>query len=171
MRLHVSDEWFTRHAEADVGFDSEAGLQPEGHFRSGSEPTAHSARVFSLFVRQMRRSRGMTVAELAARVHVDELELRLIERDPGHRPASGAIRHLAKAVGVPPAVLARLPAMERTADGFEKAAFAFVERSEDASELTSEEQKAFDNYLAYLREQPDEEEPAVDGTDHSSPDV
>lgn len=163
MQLHVTREWLTRTGADDRDMEVEAGHPIESVNGCVSTPVDNrsasdlSVSLFGYFVRQFRKRRGLTVPELAARLQVAEDELRLIERNSSHQPDMSVVRHIATAVGVSEHTLVMLTGANENASSdvyFRKAAFAFVDRSEDAAELTSEEQKAFDNYLVYLKERP-----------------
>ena len=107
---------------------------------------------FHRVIQMLRRSRGLTVAGLAAKTGIDRDELAALERNPGYRPSPLTLHRLAKFFEVPDRKLAVLAgAVRDVPPSLRDRAFAFAAQSESFSKLTAEEQRALDEFVTFLR--------------------
>ncbi len=83
---------------------------------------------------------------------MDRQELAALERNPAYRPSPLTLYRLATFFGIPDRKLAMVAgAVRDMPPDVRERAFAFAAQSESFSKLTAEEQRALDEFVAYLR--------------------
>ena len=106
---------------------------------------------FQQFLQFLRRRKRLTVDELALKTGIDRVELVGMEQR-GTVPEPIVLHHLGKFFDVPVQKMLRLAGLVRDRDeDFERHASKFAAQSESFDTLTREENKALDEFLAYLR--------------------
>jgi transcriptional regulator with XRE-family HTH domain len=120
---------------------------------TAKDPEVQEVReAFHRVIQMLRRSRGLTVAGLAEKTGVDRQELAALERTSGYRPSPLTLHRLATFFGIPDRKLAVLAgAVREVPPDVRERAFAFAMQSESFSKLTAEEQRALDEFVAFLR--------------------
>lgn len=168
MKMLIDDEWLRRTISADPDAECEAGrpaalLEDLGMFlsadlREGRDDPAvaqlHYA--FGMFVRMLRKKEGLTVADLARQVRVDEEELRAIERDLHHKPRPRTVHQIAQRFKIYPHRMLKLSgATVNTNLKVREEALRFAAKSDDINSLTPDEQKMLAEFVAYVNESKD----------------
>lgn len=121
--------------------------------------TAQDARIgalghaFVLCVRMLRRSRGLTVDQLAARSEIDRDEVVAMERNNAYRPSPLTLHRLSRFYGIPQRRLMALAGAVEDDDVVEHAS-RFAAQSESFAKLTREEKKALDEFVRFLKAEP-----------------
>ena len=117
------------------------------------EPEQQDVReAFHRVIQMMRRSRGLTVDELAARTSIDRGELVALERNPGYRPSPLTLHRLSQFFDVPDRKLAVLAgAIREVPEDLRQHAARFAAQSDSFSKLTKEEQRVLDEFIEFLR--------------------
>lgn len=120
---------------------------------SAADPSASTVRfVFHLVVQNLRRSRGLSVDELAGRTGVDKDELIALERDPQSRPTPLTLHKLSEFYGVSPRRMAALAgAVREIPEDVRVRATRYAAQSESFAKLTREEKKALDDFMDFLK--------------------
>jgi len=109
---------------------------------------------FGRFVSLIRRQRGLTVEQLAARADLDLAELVSIEEDLCFQPEPRTIYQLASTFDVPQQALMQLAGLAVVRDtALPQEAVRFAARSETTQKLSREEKAALDAFLAVLSQQ------------------
>ena len=107
---------------------------------------------FHRVVQMLRRSRGLTVDELAEKTKIDRTELVALERNPAYRPSPLTLHRLSEFFGVPDRKLAVLAgAIREVPDDLRQHAARFAAQSSSFSKLTKEEQRVLDEFVGFLR--------------------
>ena len=117
------------------------------------EPEEQEVReAFHQVVRMLRRSRGLTLDDLAAKTRIDRTELVALERNPSYRPSPLTLRRFSEFFEVPVRNLAVLagPIREVPEDLRQRAA-RFAAQSNALAEVTQEEQRVLDEFVGFLR--------------------
>lgn len=121
--------------------------------------TAQDARIgalrhaFVLCVRMLRRSRGLTVDQLAARSEIDRDEVVAMERNNTYRPSPLTLHRLSRFYGIPRRRLMALAGAVEDDEVVEHAS-RFAAQSETFAKLTREEKKALDDFVRFLKAEP-----------------
>ncbi len=108
---------------------------------------------FVLCVRMLRRSRGLTVDQLATGSEIDRDEIVAMERNNGYRPTPLTLHRLSKFYRIPQR---RLMALAGAVQDDDVAAHAsrFAAQSESFAKLTREERRALDEFVKFLKAEP-----------------
>jgi transcriptional regulator with XRE-family HTH domain len=107
---------------------------------------------FHRVVQMLRRSRGLTLDELADKTKIDRTELVALERNPAYRPSPLTLHRLSEFFGVPDRKLAVLAgAIREVPEDLRQHAARFAAQSNSFSKLTKEEQRVLDEFVGFLR--------------------
>jgi HTH-type transcriptional regulator, competence development regulator len=165
MKLHFSNELMRKKIssshcdEAEV--DSRFGLMhPGADELLTSESAPANDRVvrqlrlaLGVFVSQLRRQKGLSIAELAEQADVDEEELKNVERDPGFTATAYLIYQLSQFFDLPLANLSQMAGQTHAVDrAFYNEAVRYAAHSEDLSTMTREESAALNAFVTTLRD-------------------
>lgn len=108
--------------------------------------------VFREVVRGLRRKRGLTVKELAGKLELDENEIVAMERNSGYRPSPLTLNKLSNFYGIPQMRLVTLAGAVTSIPGYmREEASRFAAKSDSFSKLTSEEKRALDEFVEFLK--------------------
>jgi transcriptional regulator with XRE-family HTH domain len=109
-------------------------------------------RAFHAFVKMLRRSRGLSVAELARRADIDPAEVAAMEQNCGYRPSPLVLHKLGKFYGIPERRLAEIAgAVRDVPGGIREKAARFAAQSDSFAKLTPEEQRLLDEFVKFLK--------------------
>jgi HTH-type transcriptional regulator, competence development regulator len=161
MNFNISKEWLLRHAEKDDKVEISAGrLDLEdliAHKRAlgaSKEPTEAPVPAFGKLINLCRRSKGLSMEQLAERARVDLSELINIEHDLRYRPEPRTVYQLSGVLDLPNEKLLQLSGNMVIRDmRFEQSAVKFAARSESVDKLSREEHRALEEFVKYLSEQ------------------
>ena len=107
---------------------------------------------FHTFVRMLRRSKGLTVGELAQRADIDPGEIAAMEQNCGYRPSPLMLHKLGKFYGLPERRLAEIAGAVRDVPGsIREEAARFAAQSDSFAKLTSDEQRLLDEFVRFLK--------------------
>lgn len=107
---------------------------------------------FHRVVQMLRRSRGLSIDDLAEKTKIDRIELVALERNPAYRPSPLTLHRLSEFFGVPDRKLAVLAgAIREVPDDLRQHAARFAAQSNSFSKLTKEEQRVLDEFVGFLR--------------------
>jgi transcriptional regulator with XRE-family HTH domain len=107
---------------------------------------------FHLFVRMLRRARGLTVDDVARGAGLDREEIVAMERNGACRPTPRIVHKLSAFYGIPERkMLALAGAIHDVPIVLREQASRFAAQSESFATLTKEERKAVDEFLKFLR--------------------
>lgn len=110
---------------------------------------------FSTLVRLARRSKKLTVHQLADKLSIDAEEVQQIEHDPAYHARPRTISNIAKFFDLPLTELMKLAGAAVSNDeAFRTKALKFAAHSDDMSVLTAEEQDILRSFIRYLRDKP-----------------
>lgn len=110
--------------------------------------------VFRSLLHLLRRSKELTVDELAREVDIPREELVAIEQQEGYLPSPRTIHRLSRFYKLSPTKLAALAgAVDRPIDEIREPVFRFAAMSESFSELSREEKAALSELVGALREE------------------
>lgn len=117
------------------------------------EPEQQEMReAFHRVVQMLRRSRGLTIPQLAEKTKIDRDELMALERNPGYRPSPLTLHRLSEFFEVPDRKLAVLAgAIREVPDDLRQQAARFAAQSDSFAKLTKEEQRLLDEFVGFLR--------------------
>jgi HTH-type transcriptional regulator, competence development regulator len=158
MKLILTKDWFARRATLEEGIDVAAGIPTYHPTPEETQPLAQTPAETRLalgsLVQLTRRKHRLTLEKLAEEARVDLAEVVSIERDPNFRPEPRTIYQLAKILNLPSRGLLQLSGNTMVKDQeFREQAVRFAARSGSVERLTSEEQRALEEYVAFLSEQ------------------
>lgn len=161
MKLAITREWFERRAKLEGDLEVAAGAlardpTPEQtDLETGVVETADPMRMaFGSLVETMRRRQGLTVEKLAERINLDARDVTRIERDAHFRPEPRAVYRLAETFDLPHKALQQLSGNTVARPGLQEQALRFAARSgESPQKLSREEQRALEEFIAYLEKQ------------------
>lgn len=162
MKLAITRDWFERKAKLEGDFEVAAGMlardpSPEeaATTRSATETDLETRFAFGSLVEAMRRKRGLTMEKLAEKANVDVAEIRNIERDAHYRAEPRTVYQLASTFGLPNKALLQLSGNAAARDaGMHEHAMRFAARSgESVQNLSKEEKRALEEFIAYLAKQ------------------
>ncbi|ODS53513.1 MAG: hypothetical protein ABS36_12795 [Acidobacteria bacterium SCN 69-37] len=107
---------------------------------------------FHRVVQMLRRSRGLSIDDLAEKTKIDRTELVALERSPAYRPSPLTLHRLSEFFGVPDRKLAVLAgAIREVPEDLRQHAARFAAQSNSFSKLTKEEQRVLDEFVGFLR--------------------
>lgn len=107
---------------------------------------------FHRVVHMLRRSRGLSIDDLAEKTEIDRTELVALERNPAYRPSPLTLHRLSEFFGVPDRKLAVLAgAIREVPEDLRQHAARFAAQSNSFSKLTKEEQRVLDEFVGFLR--------------------
>jgi transcriptional regulator with XRE-family HTH domain len=107
---------------------------------------------FHRVVQMLRRSRGLSIEDLAEKTKIDRTELVALERNPAYRPSPLTLHRLSEFFGVPDRKLAVLAgAIREVPEDLRQHAARFAAQSNSFSKLTKEEQRVLDEFVGFLR--------------------
>lgn len=110
--------------------------------------------VFRTFLQFLRRSKRLTLDQLAKETGIPREELAAIEQQEGYRPLPRTVYLLSRFYGLSPAKLAALAgATGQSEEEIHDPAFRFAAMSESFSELSREEKRALTELVGALREE------------------
>jgi len=110
--------------------------------------------VFRLLLHLLRRSKQLTLDELAKEVAIPREELAAIEQQEGYLPSPRTIHRLSRFYKLSPTKLAALAgAVDKPIDEIREPAFRFAAMSERFSELSREERAALRELVGALKEE------------------
>lgn len=117
------------------------------------EPEQQEMReAFHRVVQMLRRSRGLTIPQLAEKTKIDRDELMALERNPAYRPSPLTLHRLSEFFEVPDRKLAVLAgAIREVPDDLRQQAARFAAQSDSFAKLTKEEQRLLDEFVGFLR--------------------
>lgn len=117
------------------------------------EPEQQDMReAFHRVVQMLRRSRGLTIDQLAENTKIDRDELMALERNPAYRPSPLTLHRLSEFFEVPDRKLAVLAgAIREVPDDLRQQAARFAAQSDSFAKLTKEEQRLLDEFVGFLR--------------------
>lgn len=117
------------------------------------EPEQQDMReAFHRVVQMLRRSRGLTIDQLAEKTKIDRDELMALERNPAYRPSPLTLHRLSEFFEVPDRKLAVLAgAIREVPDDLRQQAARFAAQSDSFAKLTNEEQRLLDEFVGFLR--------------------
>lgn len=107
---------------------------------------------FHLLVQLLRRQHGLTVDALARKADIERDEIVAMERNPGYKPTPLTVHKLSTFYGIPERrMLVLAGAITEIPDEFAKEVSQFTADSESFAQLTKEEKKALDRFMAFLQ--------------------
>ena len=110
---------------------------------------------FGMLVRLARRSKKLSLEQLAEKLSVETDEVNQIERDPGYHARPRTISAIAKFFDLPLTELMKLAGAAVSNDEtFRSKALKFAAHSDDMSILSAEEQEMLRSFIRYLRDKP-----------------
>ncbi len=117
------------------------------------EPEEQDVReAFHRVVQMLRRSRGLTIDDLAEKTKIDRTELVALERTPAYRPSPLTLHRLSEFFEVPDRKLAVLAgAIREVPEDLRQHAARFAAQSNSFAKLTKEEQRVLDEFVGFLR--------------------
>lgn len=109
-----------------------------------------------LLLRNLRRSRGLSIEELARELDMDSEEIVAMERNYAYRPSPLTIHRISTFYDIPERNVAAMAGAFRVSEQFGEYAVRYAAKSDSISKLTKEEKKALDEFVGFLKEQKDE---------------
>lgn len=161
MKLAITREWFERRAKLEGDMEVAAGAlardptPDQSDLESEVIEAADPMRMaFGSLVESMRRRRGLSVEKLAERINLDVGDVMRIERDAHFRPEPRVVFRLAETFALPHKALQQLSGNTVARPGLQEHALRFAARSgESPQKLSREEQRALEEFIAYLEKQ------------------
>lgn len=152
-RNRPNRQWYARMIQETLDDDFVIGASA---FPLSEQNTASALAVaFGMLVRLARRSKRLSVAQLAQQLSVDVEEVQKIEHDPSYQARPRTISSIAKFFELPlKEVMTLAGAAVSSDDAFRTKAMKFAAHSDDVSTLTEEEQELLRSFVRYLREKP-----------------
>ncbi|MHB1033037.1 MAG: helix-turn-helix domain-containing protein [Pirellulales bacterium] len=117
--------------------------------------SAESHGVFGRLIEYARRSKGLSVEQLAQQADVDLAEIVEIERHENAVPQLRTVYQLANALKLPAGKLAEVAGLATPQPVISDAALRFAARSEPTARLTRVEREAFEEFVKVLVEASD----------------
>lgn len=111
--------------------------------------------VFGKLIEFARRSRGLSVEQLATRADVDLAEIIEIERHEDTIPQPRTVYQLAQVLNLPAGRLTEVAGLAVPRNEVSAAALRFAARSEPTSQLSQAEREAFEEFIKVLVETSD----------------
>lgn len=162
MKVTRSREWWLERAAREqgetIGTATATPTTRAGVTEGAAPSRAEENRIaFGRFVALMRRSRRLTVEELAREADLDASELLIIEDDFYSVPEPRTVYRLAQFLNVPQTRLMQLAGLATARDSrLRQEAVRFAARSESIEALTAEQHAALEAFVAVLSEEPSE---------------
>lgn len=161
MKLAITREWFERKAKLEGDLEVAAGALARDPTPEQSDLDAEVVEAadpmrmaFGSLVESMRRRRGLSVEKLAERINLDVGDVMRIERDAHFRPEPRVVFRLAETFDLPHKALQQLSGNTVARPGLQEHALRFAARSgESPQKLSREEQRALEEFIAYLEKQ------------------
>lgn len=166
MRLHFTSDWLRKHIENDPEMECEAGfpLENTGPLKSflleeNSEKSMETAEivhlpttgVLSRLIFQVRRRDKLTIAQLANKIRVEEIEIESIENDVNHIPRPRTIHQIALYLNVPSTSVQKLiTGLDGQNNNMENAVAKFAASSNDLSDLSRTERRGLNDFVKFL---------------------
>ncbi len=151
----LEDADYEGHSLSMLNRIAEALKQKMTVLMTANDPEVGEMRhAFHLAVRMLRRRHGLTVDALAQRAEIDRDEIVAMERNNAYRPSPLTLHRLCQFYGIPEKrMLILAGAVKEAPQGFSERASRFAAQSESFARLTSEEQKALDEFVRYLKQE------------------
>jgi HTH-type transcriptional regulator, competence development regulator len=161
MNFNISKEWLLKHAEEDDKVEISAGrigledlIAHKKALGASKEPMEAPVPAFGKLINLCRRSKGLSMEQLAERARVDLSELINIEHDLRYRPEPRTVYQLSGVLDLPNEKLLQLSGNMVIRDmRFEQSVVKFAARSESVDKLSREEHRALEEFVKYLSEQ------------------
>ena len=161
MNFNISKEWLLKHAEEDDKVEISAGrigledlIAHKKALGASKEPMEVPVPAFGKLINLCRRSKGLSMEQLAERARVDLSELINIEHDLRYRPEPRTVYQLSGVLDLPNEKLLQLSGNMVIRDmRFEQSVVKFAARSESVDKLSREEHRALEEFVKYLSEQ------------------
>jgi transcriptional regulator with XRE-family HTH domain len=120
-----------------------------------TDPEAETIRyVFRELIRSLRRSRGLTIDQLARKLDIDRSDIISMEHSSTYRPSPLMLFKLSKFYGISQRKLAELAGVvTKINEHIKEQASRFAAQSESFANLTSEEKQTLDDFVRFLREE------------------
>ncbi len=118
-----------------------------------ADPEAEVIRfAFREVMRALRKRKGLTVDELAARLDADREEIVAIERQEGYQPSPLLLYKLSRFYDVPQHKLAEMAGVVSEVEpALREQASRFAAQSESFARLTTEEKRTLDEFVKFLK--------------------
>jgi transcriptional regulator with XRE-family HTH domain len=159
MRLDMTRKWFESRIAQEGNLEVGAGI-PLEELEAQEEPERIEGQAqddfvellaFGSLVRLLRRSRGLSVEQLADAARVDPVEILSVECNPKHSPRPRTVHQLAAFFELPERPLVRLSNLTATrSTKLRDAAIHFAAHSSKVMELTREERSALAEFVGFL---------------------
>lgn len=144
-------QWYARMIDETLDDDFVIGPAP---FTAGAKQDETPLTVaFGTLVRLARRSKRLSVEQLAQNIAVDAEEVRKIEAEPTYQARPRTISNIARFFDLPVTEVMKLAgAAVSNDDIFRSKALKFAAHSEDMSVLTDDEHELLRSFIRFLRE-------------------
>jgi len=162
MKLEMTKEWYEKMIAEEGDLEVGAGIPLEEH-DAQDEPECTEEKsndefvellAFGSLVQLLRRSKGLSVEELADAARIDPAEILSVERNPKHPPRPRTVHQLATFFELPERPLVRLSNLTSThSTKLRDAAIRFAAHSSKVMELTREERRALAEFVEFLSSQ------------------
>lgn len=162
MKLAITREWFEGKAMLEGELEIAAGILARDPFPenateedSVAELVAPTRIAFGSLVEYMRRRRGLSMEKLAETAKIEISEVMNIERDAHFRPEPRTVYQIALTFNLPNKALMQLSGNSMAQDNrVHEQALRFAARSgESVQNLSREEQRALEEFVAFLAKQ------------------
>ncbi len=147
-----SREWLLKMADAEDSCQSIAACGMAADLGMLRPVLAEPQRVFRKLIEFARRSKQMTVEQLADKADVDLAEIVSIEQDEYAVPLPRTVYQLAKTFNLSAGALFEIAGLSEPRTKVEKAALRFAARSESTAMLTDTERDALEEFVKVLVE-------------------
>jgi transcriptional regulator with XRE-family HTH domain len=120
---------------------------------TAKDPQAGTLRyAFQVVLQDMRRSKSLTIDDLARQSGIDRTEIINMERNAGYRPPPRTLHKLSQIYGIPTQRLAALAgALTEVPPDIRESASRFAAQSESFAKLTKEEKRVVDEFVKFLK--------------------
>lgn len=144
-------QWYARGIKETLDDDFVIGPAAFAIARQEAKPPLTVA--FGTLVRLARRSKKLSVEQLAEKLSVEVDEVQKIEKDPAHQARPRTISNIARYFELPlPEVMKLAGAAVSNDDVFRSKALKFAAHSDDMSILTDDEHEMLRSFIRYLRD-------------------
>lgn len=107
---------------------------------------------FREVMRALRKRKGLTVDELAAKLDADREEIAAIERHEGYQPSPLMLYKLSRFYGIPQHKLAEMAGVVSEVEPtLREQASRFAAQSDSFAKLTAEERRTLDEFVKFLK--------------------
>lgn len=163
MKLNLSKEWLTKHAERDDKVEISAGAFSIDMLKSNQQAQKVSSinasiedaprPAFGKLINLLRRKKGWRMEELAEKANIDLAELVEIERDIHYTPEPRTVYQLSRTLGLSNERMLQLSGNVIARDQtLGQEAVRFAARSESVEKLNKDEQRALEEFVKFLSE-------------------